>query len=189
MRPRETGTPKSIVALAATTAVALLVPTAGTAHATECEKANKPAYELSLKGARKAIGCLINEHRDKANKGKLETRDSLDKAAQRHTRKMANDNCFAHQCPGEGSLLSRLLSVGYILNVNGLWGYAENIAWGAGTNSSPRVIVRAWMNSPPHRANILNGRYDHMGIGMVDNAPTSGWPEAGTYTIDFGYRG
>ncbi len=48
----------------------------------------------------------------------------------------------------------------------------ENIARGG---VSPRAMVRLWMNSPGHRANILNRRYTHLGVGAaVRNGQWSG---------------
>jgi uncharacterized protein YkwD len=40
----------------------------------------------------------------------------------------------------------------------------ENIARGG---VSPKRMVRLWMNSPGHRANILNRRYTHLGVGAA----------------------
>ena len=42
-----------------------------------------------------------------------------------------------------------------------MWG--ENV----GYSLTLRALVRAWMHSAPHRANILNGRFRHTGIGAV----------------------
>ena len=68
----------------------------------------------------------------------------------------------------------------------------ENLAWGAGANrSSPRGIVAAWMESPPHRQNILDSRFREIGIGVVEGAPRRnvfGLPAA-TYATSFGSRG
>ena len=50
---------------------------------------------------------------------------------------------------------------------------AENIARG---NVSADAIVAAWMASPGHRANILDGRLTHIGIGAVY--------ARGTWTVD-----
>jgi uncharacterized protein YkwD len=43
-----------------------------------------------------------------------------------------------------------------------------------------------WMQSPGHRANILNGRFHEIGVGLVAGAPVPGVRGAGTYTTDFG---
>lgn len=41
----------------------------------------------------------------------------------------------------------------------------ENIAYASGIFNNPETIMEGWMNSPGHRANILNGSYNHVGIG------------------------
>ena len=64
----------------------------------------------------------------------------------------------------------------------------ENLAWGSGERSTPRSIVRAWMNSAGHRHNILNGRFREIGIGVVDSSPVSTANRGATYTTTFGSR-
>ena len=44
------------------------------------------------------------------------------------------------------------------------------------------------MHSPPHRANILTGSYEHAGVGVRWGSPTKRGSNAGTYTMDFGYK-
>src|SRR5438128_1825537 len=65
----------------------------------------------------------------------------------------------------------------------------ENIAWGSLDWATPRAIMRSWMNSPPHRANILNRSFRDIGIGVARGAPVSGVSNAATYVTDFGARG
>ena len=48
-------------------------------------------------------------------------------------------------------------------------------------------MMRAWMASTPHRANILTGRFREVGIGGVPGTPGSG-AAGGTYTTVFGVR-
>lgn len=43
----------------------------------------------------------------------------------------------------------------------------ENLAFGTGPYSTPRAIVKTWMNSPGHRANILNPDFTQIGIGIA----------------------
>ncbi len=62
---------------------------------------------------------------------------------------------------------------------------SENIAWGSGRLETPRAIVRAWMRSRGHRANIL-GRFDEIGIGISNGTPRRGLDGA-TYATSFGY--
>jgi uncharacterized protein YkwD len=44
------------------------------------------------------------------------------------------------------------------------------------------------MNSPGHRANILERRYREVGIGVATGAPRGSWDAAATYATEFGFR-
>ena len=74
----------------------------------------------------------------------------LHKWAVRQARKMANQQRMFHQ------------DLQRVANDCGLSYAGENVAYGY---SSGRAVVRAWMGSPGHRANILNRNYRLMGIG------------------------
>ncbi len=64
----------------------------------------------------------------------------------------------------------------------------ENLAWGTGTLSTPQAIVRSWMSSPPHRANILHGAFRDTGIGVSAQLPgrLEEGQAGGVYTEEFG---
>jgi uncharacterized protein YkwD len=56
-----------------------------------------------------------------------------------------------------------------LINSSDYQGYStlgENIIVGPG-NLSPAALEAAWMNSPPHKANILSGAFNIVGIGYV----------------------
>jgi uncharacterized protein YkwD len=101
---------------------------------------------------------------------------------------MENHHCFDHVCGGEASIDSRLRSVGYLGGNLLRWSWGENIAWGEHSYGTPRRIVKAWMNSPEHRANILNGTFRDIGVGIVWGTPHRAHARGGIYTTDFGYR-
>jgi uncharacterized protein YkwD len=46
--------------------------------------------------------------------------------------------------------------------------------------------VAAWMNSAPHRANILKPAFRVIGIGIRPGVPVSSGGQGATYTTDFG---
>ena len=46
-----------------------------------------------------------------------------------------------------------------------------------GTNLSADRVVRAWMDSPRHRANILNGEYATMGVGRTERDGVVYWDQ------------
>jgi uncharacterized protein YkwD len=74
--------------------------------------------------------------------------------------------------------------------VNGLsfWSVGENIAWGGDSRGTPKSIVKSWMHSPPHRANILNPQFRALGVGFARGRPGGKREGAGMYTTDFGMR-
>ena len=61
-------------------------------------------------------------------------------------------------------------------------GWGENIA--AGYSTAQRVFA-AWMNSDGHRANILNCKFNRIGIGYDDGQVKSEWGP-GSWVQDFG---
>lgn len=176
----------TVAATALLIAVLAFVISASPASAAECKGGSAPGYELSSKQAAKATLCLINKERRAHGVGALEQSAKAREAALAHSSVMVRERCFSHTCPGEADLLKRLSQTDY-LPCNCSWGVAENIAYGFGNESSPRMMVAAWMNSAPHRMNILNGAYEQIGIGVRRGSP-SGGSGAATYTTDFGYR-
>jgi uncharacterized protein YkwD len=178
----------SLLAAALLAAALLLLSGSGVAPASAaCKNANTPAYKLPGKGARKATLCLINKRRAKRGMKALRQQKAQLKAAKKHTRQMLKKGCFSHLCPGEGDLIDRVSRTRY-LPCNCSWGVAENIAYGHGRRSSPKKVVKAWMKSSGHRQNILNRRFEDIGIGIKTGAPTGGGRRAATYTTTFGFR-
>ena len=92
-------------------------------------------------------------------------------------------NYFAH-----GNFVGRIKRARYLSGA-GTWSVGENIAWGSGELATPREIVKAWMNSPPHRHNILHRKFGEVGIGVARGVPVRANYDGATYTTDFGKRG
>jgi uncharacterized protein YkwD len=141
----------------------------------------RPA-QLIPKQARGAVLCLVNNKRDSNGRGGLNRNRKLFASAGSHSRTMARKNCFSHQCSGERGLGGRLKRAGYLTGGLSSWAYGENIAWGKGRQGTPRTVVRRWMNSPSHRANILSGTFKDFGAGFATRG------RVGFYTLDFGFR-
>jgi len=132
--------------------------------------------------------CLLNVERKVRGMGRLRTNPRLSKAALGHSRDMVAKSYFAHDSRSGASFLDRIKRHGY-LNGGAQWSVGENIAWGSGSRSTAREIVDGWMHSPPHRANILNGRFREIGIGVALGAPVRGIGlPAATYNTDFGFK-
>jgi uncharacterized protein YkwD len=139
---------------------------------------------------RKATLCLLNVQRRAHGLQNLRQNAKLRAAAAAYSRQMVRQGFFAHESPDGSTLQSRVTATHYLDGARA-WGIGENIAWGTGGLGTPRSIVRAWMHSPGHRANILNPTFRDIGIGTAPGAPIphGAAASAGTYTTDFGYRG
>ncbi|MCL2015071.1 MAG: CAP domain-containing protein [Defluviitaleaceae bacterium] len=82
--------------------------------------------------------------------------DSLASAARLHSEDMATNNFFSHTGSDGSSFSQRMQRAGFT------GAAAENIAF----NSTPESTMQAWMNSAGHRANILDSRNTHLGVGF-----------------------
>jgi uncharacterized protein YkwD len=107
---------------------------------------------------------LTNLERQKVRLPPLKLSSQLTRAAQSHAADMARNNYFSHTGLNGSSMADRAKGTGYKYFALG-----ENIAAGKAT---PEGTIRQWMNSPGHRANILNSRFTEIGFGYA-NAPNS----------------
>ena len=103
---------------------------------------------------------LTNVERQKAGLAPLAAQANLTQAATGHAGVLASGSCFAHTCGPVPDFAERAKQAGYT-NWSAL---AENIAAGQRT---PEAVVQAWMESPGHRANILNPQYTEIGVGLA----------------------
>jgi uncharacterized protein YkwD len=163
--------------------------TASPAHAA-CAGADAMPSAANASKVRNATLCLLNKQRRAHGLSKLRTNGKLRSAAADYSRLMVRLRFFDHVSPSGSTLQSRVQSTHYLDGARS-WAIGENIAWGTGSFATPRSIVRSWMHSPGHRANILNGGFRDIGIGIATGAPVSHQGAAGgaTYTTDFGFRG
>jgi uncharacterized protein YkwD len=144
-----------------------------------CRNAGRAVTGTRIASARTATLCELNRIRRAHHLRPFRSIARLARAARGHSLGMVRHHVFAH-----GSFVSRLRA--YIAGARSYL-VGENIAYGRGAGSSPRRILRLWMNSPPHRRNILTGRFRDIGIGIAAGTPYGG--RGGTYTTDFGRRG
>lgn len=133
------------------------------------------AARLAPKKWEKRVLKLTNKQRKKHDCRTLKMKKPLRKAARKHSKRMAAAGNLSHQLPGEPGLGNRVTAAGY----RNWRGVAENIAYGYPT---PKSMVKAWMDSPGHRQNILNCDYRHLGVGVTLEGGTP-WA-----TQDFGHK-
>lgn len=122
-------------------------------------------------GAEVASSVLIdltNESRIASNEIPLLKSDKLEKAAKLKGQDMVDKEYFAHNSPDGVTPWHWLHVAGYSFLYAG-----ENLAINFSDSTD---VEKAWLNSPKHKANILNGEFREIGIatvpGMYNNAPT-----------------
>lgn len=111
------------------------------------------------------IILLINNERAKiTNCPALRLNNQLSTAAQSHSQDMANNNFFDHIGSNGSTIGQRITAAGYSFSLAG-----ENIAGG---QSSVQEVFDGWMDSPGHRANMLNCSFIDTGLGYVEKPGT-----------------
>lgn len=137
------------------------------------DKKTTPPVEISAETqAEAAVLLLVNEERAKAGCKPVAADSDLAKLAEIFSADMALRGFFDHTNPDGDDPWDRAAALG----ITGLGG--ENIARGQAT---AEAVMEAWMNSPGHKANILNCDFKTLGVGvhLGDGGP---W-----WTQDFGY--
>lgn len=111
---------------------------------------------------------LINEERTSRGLDPLQINNALNAASEDHSQWMLDTNTFSHT-GANGSSATDRIAAEYPLE--GSWRTAENIGWqserGApGIEDDVAQIHASLMNSPGHRANLLNPDLEDIGIGI-----------------------
>ncbi|TYC18926.1 CAP domain-containing protein [Actinomadura syzygii] len=124
-------------------------------------------------GPETAVVALTNAERAKAGCRPLRVDERLAAAARKHSADMAADDYFDHTSRNGDSPWQRMEDAGYPSPG------AENIAKGYPT---AQAVMEGWMNSPGHRANILNCDLRAIGVGRASGSGGLVW------TQDFGWK-
>ena len=122
-----------------------------------------PAPGRSDTGAAGVLGEVVdrtNAERARHGLPPLGVDARLAAAAHAHSADMVRRAFFAHESPDGRQVWDRAVAAGYAYRK-----VAENIAAG---QRSAEEVVRGWMESPGHRANILDGDLAQIGVGRAD---------------------
>ncbi|GAA3295596.1 hypothetical protein GCM10020295_23200 [Streptomyces cinereospinus] len=114
---------------------------------------------------------LVNEERARAGCSPLAANSALAELAGDYSEAMAEQGFFGHTDPSGNTPWDRAQEAG----ISGLGG--ENIARG---QADAAAVMESWMNSPGHRANILNCDFTTLGVGVHYGSGGPWW------TQDFG---
>lgn len=125
------------------------------------------------------VVTLTNQFRGQNGLAPLALNSKLSEAAQTHSQNMATQDFFSHTGKDGSSAGDRVSRTGYDWRT-----VAENIAAG---QSTPAEVVNSWINSPGHRANLLNTTIKEIGVGYFFLAEDTGTTNYNAYwTQNFG---
>ena len=133
------------------------------AHATDKEVARGSSATVNAR-----VVELVNAARSNGRKcgserfgvaPSLNVSQKLNKAAEGHARDMARKKYFEHRGSDGSQPKDRVIRAGYQPRLTG-----ENIAYGP---ESAEEVVAGWLASPGHCANIMDSRFQSIGIGIA----------------------
>jgi uncharacterized protein YkwD len=132
----------------------------------QCAPPPPPPPVVEISGVQQEVVRSVNGHRANMGLRPVTVDARLNAAAQAHSDHMARARTMTHVGAGGTNAGQRISDAGYRWQT-----WAENVAAG---HRTPTQVMAAWMNSPGHRANILNGRFTQIGIAATKapNGPT-----------------
>jgi uncharacterized protein YkwD len=168
--------------------VAWMLVSGSPASASSCPNTNVQVTGLSQSAMESSIACLINEQRAAHGDRPVQPNPALRQAALSHSSEMVSQGYFEHTSPAGVTFVDRIVVTGYTRGARS-WAVGENLVWGTGPLSTPQSLMTSWMNSPPHRENLLQPRFREIGIAAVVGTPESSRETDGvTVSSEYGYR-
>lgn len=132
----------------------------GTGGSSSSGNTSSSTETSNMNSDEKEVFDLINKQRTNNGLAALKNDSEVQRVARIKAQDMVDNNYFSHTSPTYGSPFDMLKSFKISYKTAG-----ENIAG----NSSNSSAVTAWMNSPGHKANILNSNFNYTGIGVVSS--------------------
>ncbi len=146
-------------------------PTAPTAPTTPTTPTTPDTSVSTNSSYIEQVVALVNQERAKQGLSPVTLDSRLSAAAQVRAKEAAQS--FSHTRPNGASCFTALKEAGVSYR-----GAGENIAYGQRT---PAAVMRDWMNSSGHRANILKAKYTKIGVGYTVINGTPYWSQFFTY--------
>jgi uncharacterized protein YkwD len=146
--------------------------------------------ELALNALGAAVTVEVNRTRAAHGLRPLRPNRSLSASARRHSSQMGARGFFDHDS-ADGTPFWRRIERFYVDHGFSSWAVGENIFWRSPTTIAAATVVRSWLRSPSHRANMLSRTWRDVGVGAVSlpSAPgVYGGSAVTIVTIDFGKR-
>jgi serralysin len=132
---------------------------------------------VRLNQSERSLLSAVNEVRSSRGLSPLRVDPALAQVARSYSATLIRTDVFTH-----GDMAGRLVR-------SGARGprFGENLAWGVGSYATARYIVRSWMASPGHRANLLRPGWNRIGLGAL-KGNFLGYDAATVVTAEFAGR-
>jgi uncharacterized protein YkwD len=150
------------VAAAPTDASARLLPSRQVCEAQKNPGAGEREQERALR-------CVIDHVRSRAGARRLSTNRALQRAAGSKAKDLARCG-FTHTACGRPAD-AWAEHYGYD---SSSWSWGENLAEGT-RRMTARAAVKSWLNSPPHRATLTQGSFEHIGAALERSGAHAYW--------------
>ena len=141
------------------------------APAVEAQAEPTPVARAAVPAAPTAEGAvlaLVNQARAGAGCGALTADPALAAVARAHSADMRDRDYFSHTSPEGLSPFDRAEQAGID------YARAENIAFG---QADATAVMEAWLESPGHRANILDCKLTKLGVGVAEGSGGPWWTQ------------
>jgi uncharacterized protein YkwD len=147
------------------------------------------ADAVQMQALESGVLSNLNAFRRQHGLAPLRLSRALSRAARQHSMEMAARGYFSH-ASANGSSFDKRIARFYPMGFHRYWSVGENLLW-----SSPDVdagqALTMWINSPEHKANMLNRRWREIGLSAVHSPAGPGTYSGRPVTIvttDFGVR-
>jgi uncharacterized protein YkwD len=124
-------------------------------------RAPQPSVPVDLNTLEMRITQRVNDVRSSNGKGTLHHNVRLAEVARDYSRRMAEENFFAHTAPDGSTLGQRVSQNGIHYRLVG-----ENLFMGRRLSSPVDSAVKGWLDSPGHRDNMLTDSFTQTGVGV-----------------------
>ena len=149
----------------------------------------KASNQVALSSLESGVLTELNGIRAQHGLKPVQLSARLTASAAQHSKEMGVDGYFEHTSH-DGTAFWKRIGHWYGATGYGYWSVGENLLWSS-PDVDPAGALKLWMNSPEHRANILNGSWREIGISAMhfDAAPGAyKGLEVTIITTDFGVR-
>jgi uncharacterized protein YkwD len=172
-----------VLAVACAALSALAAPPARAQAAAGCPFAAEVLGDAPPAAVEAAVSCLVNAERAARGLVAVQHAGALELSARRHANDMVARGYFAHVSPTGGTVDKRARRAGYLSAP--CWSLGEDLGSAPASVASAQAVVDAWMESPGHRAVILDPSFRDIGIALVNRLP-AGEAAGATFVLEMG---